>query len=197
MPKKPKNQTPDDDTRFSKNEVSVTSPWRRYAKFFLYDENYPVMLYDLASKGYTDAEIAKKMKCSKVTLMKWIEEEPEMAEAYQLAVTNREAKFDSLIRDNMIAEDEDTVMLQVDHKFIEMYAKTTFDKFNDKHQEEKADKNTEREALNIISDLMTQFKRSGMHEKNATVKSLADSKELEIPRSDYQEVEKNEEPRDG
>lgn len=170
MPELPKSQTPLEDPRFSENEVAVTSPWRAYSRFDKYDETFPIMLYELASEGKTDAEIAKEMKCSKATLMRWVAEEPEMTESYQLASTSREAKFDCQIRQNMIATEPQQVMMQTDHKFVDLYAKSNFDKFNDKKQDEKSDKDNEREALNVISELMSQFKRVANQEQVALKK---------------------------
>ena len=148
------------DDRFSPKIVKKTSPWKSYNKYNKYDETFPEQIIEIMKKsknGKTDAQIAKELNCSKVTLMRWVEEIEEMREAYEICLMLRESKFDDLIENNMIADDLSDSLVERDNKMLDMYAKSNFDKFRDKVEKDKEDKNTEKEALSVISDLMKQF----------------------------------------
>lgn len=151
--------TPINDPRFNKNEVPVVTPWKKYSKFNKYEEQFPRKVYDLATDGKTDAQIAKALGCGKPTLMRWIEEDPDMREAYELGATNREAHFDTMIEENMIAPDAITPLKQRDDNMIKMHARANFTKFDEKKADVKADENTEMKAMETLKDIIGQMER--------------------------------------
>lgn len=118
------------DERFETPKTKAReTPWRKEHRFNKYDPTFPKIMFEMMSDGKTIAQVARQIECSKPTLLRWIDEIDDMADAYELGMTNFEADFEDFINKYSVHDDPDTAPPKVNQQLVDMYAKSNLKKF--------------------------------------------------------------------